>query len=180
MSGCCELGARFRCIRSLILVVGPEMTDSIPTGARATARVLLLDHRDRLFLLQAEDGSGNKWWVTPGGGLIDGESFEAAAQRELLEETGLLLSIGRWVWTRRHIYTWEGQRYDQYERFYLARTADERVAPTTTDSYVVGHRWWSLNEIEQSDEQFAPRRLAQLLAPILRGEYPEPAIDCGV
>jgi 8-oxo-dGTP pyrophosphatase MutT (NUDIX family) len=156
------------------------MTENIPTGARATARVLLLSHRDRLLLLQAGDASGAKWWVTPGGGLINGESFEAAAQRELQEETGLLLPIGRWVWTRRHIYTWEGRRHDQYERFFVARTVKDRIAPTKADSYVFGHRWWSLSEIEQSRDEFAPRCLAHFLAPILLGEYPETAIDCGV
>ena len=156
------------------------MTDTIPTGARATARVLLLDHRDRLLLLQANDSSGDKWWVTPGGGLIDGESFEVAAQRELQEETGLLLPIGRWVWTRRHIHTWQGRRCDQYERFFVARTTEDCIAPIKADSYILRHRWWSLSEIEQSREKFAPRRLALLLAPILRGEYPEAAIDCGI
>jgi len=54
------------------------------------------------------------------------------------------------------------------------------LAPPKVDSYVVGHRWWDLNELEPSNEDFAPRRLAELLAPILRGEYPGPAIDCGV
>jgi hypothetical protein len=45
---------------------------------------------------------------------------------------------------------------------------------------VVGHRWWHLSEIEQSAEEFAPRRLAMLLPPLLRGEYPNPPIGCGV
>ena len=155
-------------------------TNSIPAGARAAARILLLSESDRLLLLEAKDSSGRKWWMAPGGGLDDGESFEVAAQRELQEETGLLLPIGRWVWTRRHIYTWDGRPQDQYERFYLARTPTGHVAPTTPDTYVVGHRWWSLIEIEEATEEFAPRRLAEFLAPILRGEYPEQPIDCGV
>jgi hypothetical protein len=45
---------------------------------------------------------------------------------------------------------------------------------------VIGHRWWSLNEIERSCEDFAPRRLAVLLPPILRGEFADQPIDCGV
>lgn len=134
-----------------------------------------------MLLLRAEDPpGGDRWWVAPGGGLRAGESFEAAAQREVQEETGFLLSIGPWIWTRRHVFTWEGRRHDQYERYFVARTQERPLAPTKSDWYVVGHRWWRLDELERSDEEFAPRRLAILLPSILRGDYPDPAIDCGV
>ena len=33
-------------------------------------------------------------------------------------------------------------------------------------------RWWSMDEIAASEDIFVPRRLAALLPPILRGEYP--------
>ncbi len=153
----------------------------IPEGARAAARVLLFDEESRLLLLEAQDGpGGHRWWVAPGGGLKAGESFEAAAQRELFEETGLVLPIERWVWTRRHVFDWRGRRHDQYERFFIARAKEPFLDPVLGDSYVVGHRWWRLAEIEQSSEEFAPRRLAILLPSIIRGEYPDPPIDCGV
>ncbi len=153
----------------------------VPTGARAAARVLFLSDGDRLLLLQAEEAStGHRWWIAPGGGLEAGESFESAAQRELQEETGRVLPIGPWVWTRRHIYMWDGRRHDQYERFFVARGMENPISPIKRDSYVVDHRWWSLGDIEASAEDFAPRRLALLLPPLLRGEYPESAIDCGV
>jgi hypothetical protein len=45
---------------------------------------------------------------------------------------------------------------------------------------VIGHRWWSVGDIERSGEEFTPRLLATLLPPILRGEFPDPPIDCGV
>jgi 8-oxo-dGTP pyrophosphatase MutT (NUDIX family) len=118
--------------------------------------------------------------VAPGGGLEPGETFEAAAQRELHEETGFLLPICQWVWTRRHVFTWEGRRHDQYERYFVARTEERPLKPVSSDSYVIGHRWWGLTELAQSNEDFAPRRLATLLPSIVRGEYPNPPIDCGV
>jgi len=153
----------------------------IPPGARLAARVLVLDEEDRLLLLEARDSPGNhRWWVAPGGGVRSGESFEGAAQRELQEETGLLLPVQRWVWTRRHVYDWQGRRHDQYERYFAAKVASPRVMPVKADGYVVDHRWWHLGEIEQSHEEFAPRRLAVLLPSIIRGEYPDPPLDCGV
>jgi ADP-ribose pyrophosphatase YjhB (NUDIX family) len=152
----------------------------IPSGARAAGRVLLVSERNRLLLLHAEDPlDGHRWWIAPGGGLKAGETFESGAQRELQEETGLLLPIGQCVWIRRHVFTWEGRRNDQYERYFVARSTEIALAPLKADTYVIGHRWWDLSELEQSKEDFAPRRLAQLLPAILRGEYPDPAIDCG-
>lgn len=152
----------------------------IPSGARAVARVLLLSDRNRLLLLQAHDWSGRQWWMSPGGGLETGETFETAAQRELLEETGLVVPLGQWVWFRRHVYTWEGRSYDQYERFFVAQSKELAIVPQQADLYITNHRWWTLDELVQSKEDFAPRRLAHLLPPILAGEYPEAAIDCGV
>lgn len=69
------------------------VTEAIPLGARATARVLLLSSRDRLLLREATDSSGNKWWAAPGGGLADGESFEGAAL--FLWAENMLLRFGR-------------------------------------------------------------------------------------
>jgi hypothetical protein len=69
----------------------------IPKEARPVARVLLLGPGERLLLLLAQDvPGGHQWWVTPGGGLDEGESFEQAARRELLEETGIQAEIGPW------------------------------------------------------------------------------------
>jgi hypothetical protein len=77
----------------------------VPNGARAVGRVLLIGPGDRLLLLLAQDGvEGHQWWVTPGGGLENGESFQQAACREVHEEAGLQVQVGPWVWTRRHVY----------------------------------------------------------------------------
>lgn len=156
----------------------PDMM-AIPEGARAAARVLVLSEHRRLLLLKAQ-ASGHEWWLAPGGGLENGETFEDGAKRELYEETGMSLSIGPWVWTRLHQYTWEGRVFAQYERFFVARAAEGRLVPGQSDGYVVGYRWWTPDEIQRSSEQFAPRRLGELLPGIMRGEYPNPALDCGV
>jgi hypothetical protein len=49
-----------------------------------------------LFLARDSTRPGQHWWVTPGGGLQIGESFEEAASRELHEETGLRAHGRNW------------------------------------------------------------------------------------
>jgi 8-oxo-dGTP pyrophosphatase MutT (NUDIX family) len=154
--------------------------DEATGDPRLAARILLFDAADRLLLMKARHPQGHFFWVAPGGGLEPGETFEAAAQRELLEETGQAPSIGPCVWTRRHVYEWDGRRYDQAERFFIARTTSSALQPTSVDGYIVGRRWWSLDEITASTEIFAPRHLANFLSPLLSGEVPKEPIDCGV
>ena len=57
--------------------------------ARPAARILLLTQSSVLLFHAQEPATGRRFWATPGGGLHVGETFEAAAHRELLEETGL-------------------------------------------------------------------------------------------
>lgn len=157
------------------------MEHDVPAEARPVARVLLLGPEQRLLLLLAQDDTdGHQWWVTPGGGLAAGESFQEAAHRELHEETGLRARIGQWVWTRRHAYWFNGLWCDQYERFFVATTTGLEVRPIQQDSYVRRHRWWSLPELAKSTDEFAPRRLPELFGLLAGGDYPAEPIDCGV
>ncbi|MDP8922778.1 MAG: NUDIX domain-containing protein [Chloroflexota bacterium] len=54
---------------------------------RRSARLLVLDPDDRLLLFRIEDASLREpvLWITPGGGLEPGESYEQAARRELAD-----------------------------------------------------------------------------------------------
>jgi 8-oxo-dGTP pyrophosphatase MutT (NUDIX family) len=153
---------------------------------RPASRILVVDERERLLLFRAEgDFEGaSAIWLPPGGGLEDGETHEQAAQRELWEETGMVASLGPCVWIRRHVWRWNGRLFDQHERYYVARVTQpsitaEHLGPEELQ-VIVGHRWWSLAEIQASDEVFVPRRLAELLPAILAGEYPSEPFDCGV
>lgn len=155
------------------------MTDDVPSGARPAARVLLLSDCGQILLLSAQLGL-DRFWITPGGGVQPGESFQEAAARELFEETGQRLTIEACVWRRRHASPASTPPFDQYERFFVAHTTSQEVAPAARDSYVTGHRWWRLEEIHAARDVFAPARLGDLLEPILRGEYPRQPFDCGI
>jgi 8-oxo-dGTP pyrophosphatase MutT (NUDIX family) len=158
-----------------------DNVDHIPLGARPVARVLVIDDDLRLLLLKGVEVGSHSWWVSPGGGLRPRETFQVAAARELFEETGFTATIGPWVWTRRHRFDWYGKQHDQYERFFVARIGPTREPnPVEADGYVVAHHWWTLAEIQASNDEFAPRRLGELLPSILEWSYPVEPIDVGV
>lgn len=146
---------------------------------RPAARIILIDGADRILLFRfVNPTSGRSWWITPGGGLDPGETHRAAARRELREETGLTeVRLSRCVWRREHEFTWLGRHLLQQERFFVARvatwTVDYREHTEEELIVIAEHRWWSIDEIRASSDLFAPRLLADHLAPILAGELPK-------
>jgi len=92
----------------------------------------------------------------------------------------MIVPLGPWVWTRRHVFPWSSGPLDQRERFYVVRVADTALVrdgwTSNERQFTSDVRWWSAAEIAASDEWFAPRRLAALLPPVLAGAYPEEPI----
>ena len=76
-------------------------SDQRSRRARLTARAIVL-HRGRVLLLRAED-PGRTWYFLPGGHVEHGERLEDACAREVLEETGLRVKIGRPLYLREFI-----------------------------------------------------------------------------
>jgi 8-oxo-dGTP pyrophosphatase MutT (NUDIX family) len=152
---------------------------------RQAARAVVLDPDDRVLLVHWVNADHDiDVWLTPGGGVDPGEDSAAALRRELREETGLDSAVaGPVIWTRRHAFPWYGRTVEQQETFVLLRTPafEPRPDPAALATEGVREvRWWTIDEIEASNETFAPRRLAALLRDLLRDGAPAQPLDAGI
>ena len=57
-------------------------------------RVIILDERNRVLMVR-QHHEGRDIWMVPGGGIEDGETSSQAGVREVREETGLDVKIGK-------------------------------------------------------------------------------------
>ncbi|HEX5800570.1 MAG TPA: NUDIX domain-containing protein [Gaiellaceae bacterium] len=153
---------------------------------RQAARAVVLDPADRILLVRFQFPARTVW-ATPGGGIDHGETHEQAIVRELAEEAGLEeVELGPWIWTRTHVFPFESGRWDgQQERYVLVRTPAFEPAPRFTPDqlaaeFVTAVRWWTQAELAAAEELFAPRRLPELVAALLRDGPPGEPVDAGV
>ena len=146
----------------------------------------MLDAHDSLLLFRAVDAEhGRVFWFPAGGGVEDGEDVEAAAKREVSEETGLTdLQLGPEVWHRRHVFTWRGVELDQRERWFVAHVArfePDAGAMTETEKLDIKEcRWWTLEELDATHDLLTPRDLPRRLRSLLADGPPEHPIELGV
>ena len=119
----------------------------------------------------------------PAGGLNHGESYAAAAARELAEETGWdnIALLGE-VHRQMRLVIHEGRAVRQHERLFLARTGQVRrelgdVAAMHAGDGIAAWRWWTLAELDATAELVWPRGLAALIRSTLTAENRRPATD---
>lgn len=142
---------------------------------RPAARLLVTDPLGRLLLFRFTPPDRRPFWCTPGGAVDPGESFEAAARRELREETGLDRPPGPCI-AIRHVdfISLEGVHVDAEERYFSVRVEDARIdtaGHTALEQQLMrAWRWWTPAALAAQDEPWFPADLIDLWQAVLAGQ----------
>jgi 8-oxo-dGTP pyrophosphatase MutT (NUDIX family) len=162
--------------------LGWRFPDNLPVVERHVVRLVVLDAAAQVLLLHTRDPTCpelGEWWELPGGGIEADETYLDASIRELGEETGIVATaaqVGAPTWQRHATFRYRGERRLQHEVVVTVHlsTATPSVDGTSRVGYEAedyfAHRWWQVNEIEDSSERFYPGRLPELISTFLSGD----------
>ncbi len=159
---------------------------------RPSARLLIVEpSRHAILLLRVNDphlsarGDGRACWVTPGGGVDPGESFDQTAVRELWEETGLVAGrdavIGAVVRDVRRVIPWgdpaNPTQMVSVERYFAVRLLCDPSAVCDTNlvegerAFICDYKWWTVAEIRTAagagTDGFFPSNLPDYFADVI-------------
>ncbi len=112
---------------------------------RHDVTLFILDAADRVALIRKPQFAEGIW-RPPGGGIKPGEDFVAGAVREALEETGLRVTLERYLVASSATFEHEPDTLAWRTHVFSARTADDDPAPTDA-AEIEAARWGTLDEL---------------------------------
>lgn len=87
-------------------------------------RVIVLDEDNRILMVKQQHPEREVWMV-PGGDIEENEDASVAGVREVLEETGIAIEIGRLLWHVQEV----GDRGQRFVDFFITKPADSYNCP---------------------------------------------------
>jgi len=125
---------------------------------------------DKALLVLRGQAPAKGLWAIPGGSVELGETLQAAAEREVMEETGLFIKAGEVV------YTFDGIQRDELGRVRyhyvivdLLAEALDPTQPLRPADDVDDAGWFTLAQLENSDMPITGATL-ELLRQIMNGQ----------
>jgi len=137
--------------------VDPAVWAALPRK-RVGAGVVLVDDADRVLLVEPTYKPG---WEVPGGMVEAGESPRAAARREVREELGLDVVVGRLL-----VVDWVpiGRRPDDGLMLLYDGEVDRALPIVLQEDELRSWRWCDASGVEERTTPFMARRLTAALA----------------
>ena len=140
---------------------------------RKAARLLVISPSRNvlLFKFRHQHGAlaGKSYWAAPGGSLEDGETFHAAAIRELREETGIQVNtiVGPVADRRFSMLLPSGATVLAVEQYFVVHAKNLILSSsewTLHETQVIAdHHWWSAPELRSTRETVWPEALVEML-----------------
>jgi 8-oxo-dGTP pyrophosphatase MutT (NUDIX family) len=120
----------------------------------------------QVLLAARRTRKGELAWGLAKGGIEPDESFEDAAVREVLEETGIRARIEGSLGETRYMYVWEGVRVRKTVHFYLMRATGGST--DDHDDEMEDVRWFALSRATKRAAYKGEREVIQRAADRLR------------